>query len=49
MMVPMVGSGEICVWREYVARRWILCWCVCVNCVTVHHIWVHSRQLWREC
>lgn len=26
-MAPMVGSEEVCVWRESGVSRWVLCWC----------------------
>jgi hypothetical protein len=28
MVVPMIGSGGVCVWRESGARRSVLCWSV---------------------
>jgi hypothetical protein len=28
MMAPVMGSGEVCVWRESGVRQSILCWCI---------------------
>jgi hypothetical protein len=32
VVVPMVGSGGVCIWQKSGVRQSVLCWCVWEEC-----------------